>query len=152
MKKKLSLIALLAMFVLLITGCGTKEVKTTDDFTALAESKDMEVVDVYQQFASAGIIKEATVARNDDWQVEFYVLTDDASAEGMYETNVGIFESRKGSSSSHSSVDMENYSSYALTSDGSYMYVIRVDNTVLYLDVEEEFKEDVQEFVEELGY
>ena len=33
-----------------------------------------------------------------------------------------------------------------------YMYVARVENTLIYLYVEEKFKKDAKAFVEEFGY
>ena len=35
---------------------------------------------------------------------------------------------------------------------GNYMYVSRVENAIIYVDVEDEYKEDVKTFIEEMGY
>ena len=63
-----------------------------------------------------------------------------------------LFEAKKANSSTETSAEMGNYDSYGLTTGGFYMYVARVENTLIYLDVEEEFKEDAKAFVEEFGY
>lgn len=152
MKKKLSLIAVLVLFALTLTGCLSKEVKTTDDFIALAESKEMTAVNAIDQFSYLGYVTEATVATNKEWQVEFYVLSDEANAVSMFTTNVAKFESKKSGSSSETSTDLTNSQSYGLTSGGAYMYVARVENTLVYLDVDTEYKEEAQAFIEELGY
>ena len=149
MKKKLSLIAVLVLFALTLTGCLNKSVKTTDDFVKLAEEKEMKITNAIDQFSYVDFIEEANVATADGWQVEFYVLSDVDEAEGMYETNVAKL---KANSSTETSAEMGNYDSYGLTTGGFYMYVARVENTLIYLDVEEEFKEDAKAFIEEFGY
>lgn len=152
MKKKLSLIAVLVLFALTLTGCLSKAVKTSDDFIELAEERDMKVTNAIDQFSYLGYIEEATIALSDGWQVEFYVLSDEANAENMFDTNVAKFESRKTGSSSSISTDMLNNESFGLTTGGAYMYVSRVENTLVYLDVEEEYKEAAVEFIDALGY
>lgn len=150
--KKLSLIVVFVLFALTLTGCLNKSVKTTDDFIKLAEKKDMKITNAIDQFGYVDFIEEANVATADGWQVEFYVLSDVAEAEGMYETNVAKFEAKKANSSTETSSEMGNYDSYGLTTAGFYMYVARVENTIIYLDVEEEYKEEAKAFIEEFGY
>lgn len=150
--KKLSLIAVFVLFALTLTGCLNKSVKTTDDFVKLAEEKKMKITNAIDQFGYVDFIEEANVATADGWQVEFYVLSDVVEAEGMYETNVAKFEAKKANSSTETSSEMGNYDSYGLTTAGFYMYVARVENTLIYLDVEEEYKEDAKAFIEEFGY
>ena len=132
MKKKLSLIAVLVLFALTLTGCLNKSVKTTDDFVKLAEEKEMKITNAIDQFGYVDFIEEANVATADGWQVEFYVLSDVAEAEGMYETNVAKFEAKKANSSTETSAEMGNYDSYGLTTGGFYMYVARVENTLIF--------------------
>lgn len=150
--KKLSLIAVFVLFALTLTGCLNKSVKTTDDFVKLAEEKKMKITNAIDQFGYVDFIEEANVATADGWQVEFYVLSDVVEAEGMYETNVAKFEDKKANSSTETSSEMGNYDSYGLTTAGFYMYVARVENTLIYLDVEEEYKEEAKAFIEEFGY
>lgn len=150
--KKLSLIAVFVLFALTLTGCLNKSVKTTDDFVKLAEEKKMKITNAIDQFGYVDFIEEANVATADGWQVEFYVLSDVVEAEGMYETNVAKFEAKKANSSTETSSEMGNYDSYGLTTAGFYMYVARVENTLIYLDVEEEYKEEAKAFIEEFGY
>ena len=152
MKKKVSLIVLLGICLITLTGCLSKKVMSTDDFTIFAESKEMKVVDAISQYEEYEHVTEATIALAEAWQVEFYVLVDEDSAIGMYDTNVAKFEARKQGASSETSAEMLNYDSYSLTTGGNYMYVSRVENTIIYVDVEDEYKEDVKTFIEEMGY
>ena len=70
----------------------------------------------------------------------------------MFLTNKTTFESYKSNSSTELKTTMGNYETYALTSGGYYMYVSRVDNTLLYLRVDDKYKATVKSLVEELGY
>lgn len=70
----------------------------------------------------------------------------------MFNTNRSTFESYKGNSSSESSSSMGNYSSYTLTSNGYYMHLCRVDNTLLYVKVNDTYKDSVKKLIKELGY
>jgi hypothetical protein len=70
----------------------------------------------------------------------------------MFNTNKSTFESYKGNSSSESSANMSNYSTYTLTSSGYYMHLCRVDNTLIYVRVKDDFKKDVQAVIKKLGY
>ena len=70
----------------------------------------------------------------------------------MYENNKTKFEEKKGSVSSNTDVNMGNYQSYSQKSDGRYMSVVRVGNTVIYIDVEDTYKDLMKDLVEKLGY
>lgn len=154
MKKKTILWGILSVLVIFMTtGCGKKDVLTTDSFSSISKNNDCAIYDISEQYAVYEEIEEATVALNDDgWQIEFYVLTDSEEASSMFLTNKTTFESYKSNSSAELKTAMGNYETYALTSGGYYMYVSRVDNTLLYLRVDDKYKDTVKSLVEELGY
>ena len=152
MKKKFLLIGLLiVMFTL--TGCGSKKLLTTDNFKTISSNNNFKIYDVLEQYSEYDFINEATVAANDDkWQVEFYVLEDSENAKDMFNNNKSIFETYKGKNSLESSTALGNYENYSLTSSGYYMYICRVDNTLVYASVKDSYKDEVKEFIEKLGY
>ncbi len=154
MKKKnifFGVVCFLMLFAL--TGCGNKNAITTSDFKSKTENLSYVTTDVTSQYASYGYIQEATIAQSSDgYQVEFYVLDDAGNATSMFNTNKATFESYKGNSSTESSSSMGNYSSYSLTSSGYYMYLCRVDNTLLYVKVKDTYKNSVKSLIKELGY
>ena len=94
----------------------------------------------------------ATVAKNDGWQVEFYVLDTEQSAKGMYDTNKTIFENYESGNNVHATVTLKNYSTYMIKSSGYYMYLSRVDNTLLYVKVDDKYEDTVKSLVKDLGY
>ena len=151
--KKIGIILTVVVMTFLLTGCGTKSVKTTKDFTALANSYNLSTQNVKEsQYSSDDSIKEGYVAYNNNWQIEFYVLDTVKTASSNYDTNVEIFNESKGNSSSYVEFEGKNYKSYSLTSNGQFMYICRVDNTFIYANVSEEYKDDVKAFIKEFGY
>ena len=153
MKKTILTIILCGIMVLGLTGCGKKTVISNSDFTIKAQENNYTVVDVTSQYSSYDVIEKATVAKSSDgWQVEFYTLKDKSEASKMFNTNKTKFEGYKGSTSTESSSSMSNYSKYSLTSNGYYMYLCRVDNTLLYVRVKDNYKSTVKDFIKELGY
>jgi len=141
------------LILLTLTGCGNKNAISTDDFKTITEGRDYIIADATMQYSSYGYINEATIAQSPEgWQIEFYVLSDESYAEGMFNTNKATFETYKGNSSISSSSNMENYSKYSLTSSGYYMYLCRIDNTLLYVKINDTYEDSVKDLINELGY
>lgn len=150
-KVLLGIVCLLVLFTL--TGCFNKTAITKYGFVTKAESNDYEIFDVSEQYASYDFVETATIAKkSNDWQVEFYELDDDESAIGMFNENKTIFEQQKESVNNESTTSANNYVTYTLITNNNYMYLSQVDNTLLYINVQKEYKAEVQKFVEALGY
>ncbi len=151
MKKKFLLFSLLLFGLLMLTGCGNKKAITTHDFKNITEQSGFSTIDAKDQFDETSVV-EATLAYNDDYKIEFYVLDSDADAKGMFEYNKNIFEGRKSGVSKYASTNIGNSSTYMLQSGGYYMYLSRIDNTLLYVSVLEKYKDSVREVIKDLGY
>lgn len=65
---------------------------------------------------------------------------------------IEFFESTKGSNSSESSASLKNYSKYVLSTNGKYKVISRIDNTVIYCDIDDNYKSVVKEVLEEIDY
>jgi len=152
-KKKVILGFLCAVILFILTGCGDKNPITSSDFKSISENKNYTFYDITSQYAQYGYINSASVAKSSSgYQIEFYVLSDDSYATSMFNNNKTIFENYKGNSSVESSTSLANYSIYSLTSSGYYMYLAKIDNTLLYLRVDDDYKNEVKDFVKKLGY
>ena len=151
--KASALLIVTVMFTLVLTGC-TKTAVTTADFTALAQTKGYIVEDASSQFSAYDYIKEVTIVapQSLDYQIEFYVLSDAAYAQSFFENNKTNFEMNKSGTYSDSSSSGKNYAVYKLNANDKYMFLERVDNTVVYVNTEKENKEAVEAFVKELKY
>lgn len=154
MKKRNIFLTIICFFMIFaLTGCGKKTAITTNEFMTKTNNSNYTNVDVLSQYAVYDYIKEATVAKNEKgFQIEFYVLDNEANAISMFNTNKEDFQTYKGNKSSQASSSAKNYSKYSLTSNGYYMYICRVDNTLFYAKVNDNYKDEIKKIAKELGY
>lgn len=152
MKKRYLFLGIICCVMLLaLTGCGNKKAITTNEFSNIAKNNGLEIFDTTDQYA--GYIEEGLIAyKEDEWQIEFYILENDEKAISMFDTNKENFEESKGTSSTELSTTLGNYSTYELKSNGYFMYVARVDNTLLFVHVEDDYEDNVKTIIKELGY
>ena len=161
-KKALVVVLIVVLIIAVVITSGVylvakflnveKEAITAKKFISIMEEQDFLVGEVTEQFEGADIeVEEAYVAVGDDYQIEFYTFEDEKTAEMFFKVNKAKFD--EDSASSRFSLNGKNFNSFSITTDGEYRFVERVDETVIYLDVDEEYKDEVKELVkEELGY
>lgn len=146
-------ITLCLMMMLLLVGCENKKVITLDTFKEKATSNNYIVSDVTSQFKKSKIVKTATTANNlSKWVIEFYTLKSDSDAEYMFDYNKDEITKSKSKNSKEVSISSGNFTTYSLIDNGYYIYLCKVDDTLLYTKVKEEYKEEVDKFIQELGY
>ena len=151
--KKTLIGILLISCLFIITGCGNKKTTDVEKFTKLAKDKGYNIVDVSEQYSSYEYIKSGTVASSENnWQVEFYVLEDEAGAKNMFNINKSKFDKERHESKTYSEVSMKNYDIYTLKANDQYMYLSRIDNTLIYCNVKTKYEKAAKAFIKELGY
>lgn len=144
---------ILVLLIVLMVGCGKKDSITSDNFKEIMKDNDFYILDSKEQFSEYDYIKEALIAAySDDYQIEFYVLEDDRNALAFYKYNKEIFEASKEDFSVYSNVDFDTNNKYTLVTEDSYKVISRIKNTVLYADVDKEYKNDVNKVIKKLGY
>lgn len=152
--KKLKVLVLMILIILL-SACGSKkEVIDEDQFISIMTNKGFNIVNVENQFEKYGYFEEAFVAldKNGNYQIEFYELEDDNYALSFYNNNKSIFESSKADSSMYTSVDFDKNNKYTLTTETEYKVISRIEDTVIYLNVDKIYKEEIIKILKELGY
>ncbi len=164
MKKRtiviLTIIAVIIIAVVAIVGIVVvklnkeKNPLTTKEFISKMIDKGYTVIDAKDQLVGYDKLKAATIAlsKSNKYQFEFYELEDEDSAKEFYNYNKKRFESVKENNSKETSKEFKNYSKYTLTTDGKYKVISRIDNTVMYLDVDENYKDTVTSVLKEFDY
>ena len=160
MKKVIKITLLVSIILVIIIAAiffvvidKEKEYMSASEFYDEMEDEGFVMVDVTSQYEAYGIDEAyLAVKPNQDYQIEFYELGSLGKAENMFETNKENFEDRAGSTRSKTSYGIGNYDVYSLTSNGDFMYLCRVDNTLLYVDVDDRYKDEVREIIDELDY
>lgn len=127
---------------------------SAEEFKTTLEGKEFNVIDANSQLSSISQIKQAYLAIENgyNYQIEFYELEDDSSATTFYNNNKNNFEASKGSASSNTNIAGKNYEKYTLSSNGKYMVVSRIANTVIYLSVKDEYSSTVKDILKEIDY
>ncbi len=151
-KKAAAVILCLAIF-LTLCACGPakKTAINTETFLKKAEENGLltEESDVTADHIVKGTLAGKAESSSALWVVEFYEINSEENAKGMYAANLEDFESVSGTSKS---ISKGNYSTYEKTGGGQFMYICRVDKTLLFAKVKEEYKDEVKAFIEKLGY
>lgn len=148
MKKKLLLIIIISLFV---AGCGIyKNKTTTSQFKVIASELGYEVIDKTKALNDKRFKKVILAKKNNDCQIEYYKLKSINDALYMFNDNKNIFKVSKTETSSYTSKNIGNYNTYELTNESNYMYLCRVEDTLIYLKVDVAYKDDVLEFIDNL--
>lgn len=147
---------LLFTFIILLTGCFSKKALSSDDFKTKMEEKGFTVQDATYQLSSYSYINKVylAISSNSTYQIEFYDLATEDDAINFFNNNKSLFEKSKSNDSgdSETNLNLKNYTKYVLISGGRYKVVSRINNTVIYLNVEETNKDEVKQILKDLGY
>lgn len=157
MDKKLLLVLLSIIMLITFSSCKKEEEArkpiTPDSFEMVAESVEYETKDVTENFKDNKKVLKAMVARvKNKYQIEYYTLEDAEFAKKMYDKNKKNFESQKETKDKAEVKETENYSEYKLSTRGKYKMLSKIDNTLMYADVDEQYKDNVINFAKQLGY
>lgn len=152
MKKKICLIFSFCLILLLtFTGCGNKTSISTSDFKSTMEDKKFTVQDATDQFEK-GVVEQVYLALNDNYQIEFYKTVDESQAITAFNQNKSNFESTSSSSKVETNVSLGNHSKYTLKSGGKYMVISRIDDTFIYLNVDEKYESEIDGILDNWDY
>ena len=153
--KKIFVVFSLLLALFAVTGCSlfSKKAVTSSRFKTVAENNNLTIIDAKSQMSEYEFILEALIAKAaDDWQIEFYVLSTNNEAKDMYDTNRKKFEDSKSGTVKEKFMTVREYSMYDLESGGYYMHLTKVDNTLLYVKVPSNYKENAKKIIKDLGY
>lgn len=156
MKKVKKLMMELLCFVILfiLTGCSNKPAITSETFKSKMESMGYTVQDATNQMAQDEYVKKVYIAmsNNSAYEIKFYELSDNDYASNFFSDNKKAFKISKSSSSKEISNNVGNNEKYSLTTNGRFKCISRIDNTVIYLDVNDKYKTLVENVLKDLGY
>ncbi len=155
MKKYILAILTIALLAMTFTGCSSKEPLTSSSFEEQMTEAGYIVADCTEQYAEVDYIKKCYVALSDEeakYQIEWYEISDADTAVQFFNTQKTIFEQSEGSTSATTSVNGTNSSKYTLSTNGTYKLLSRIENTVIYIDCDSDYKDAVQEVLKTLGY
>ncbi len=146
-------IAAISVIIMLVSKDAAKEPIGADEFEALARSSGYSI----QVDENIGNEYDTRIAidEKDDYEIVFYTFSDSEQAKNF-------FESKKSDLDKIASANKGDFSrSYAsgsvferegVSTSEIYMYVARMENTVIFVNSGIEHKEEIKNFIEEIGY
>ena len=152
--KKTKILVLLILVVLLSACSSTKKQLSVDEFKKIMRDNDYYVVNSKEQFSEYDYIEDSYIAidSNRVFQIEFYKLSGIDNSIAFYDYNKDIFDAYKTSDDEYTDIDKDNNSKYILTTENSYKVLSRIDETVIYINVDVKYKDDIQSILKKLGY
>lgn len=150
-KKYLIVVLLVGIFTL--TGCSlNKKALTASEVKEKVEKLGFEVFDSKEEFGEVDYLTNALQLGNSNFYVEFIELKDKETAKILFQNNKEQIDDNRKGDFKNKSTSGNNYETYELIRDGYYMYVCKVDNTILYVDDKVEFESEMKQIIKALNY
>ena len=152
MKKKVFLAFILLLGIFTLTGCVNKKTLTVDEVKTKMEKLGYDVTDNKNKYSDQEYVVNALLIGNSNFTVDFLEISDIELAKELFESNKERMDGNRNGNYTNKSLSGNNYESYELVSDGYYMYICRIDNTILYADNKVEFEKEMKQIIKELNY
>jgi len=148
-------IAIMLVLFLVVIPMLNKKPVTVEKFESVAKENGY-VIAIDKDFEALDEVESVRIAINEEkgYQIDFYVLKDSSIAKNLYNNNKAAFIDIKSeySNSSSSSADSPKYQKYTVTTSGHFLYIARINNTVIYVNESPEHKNEINKFIKKLGY
>lgn len=146
-------IVLVGIIIFVATHSGKKVIDMAK-FEEMIQKEGYEIAGVLGNNNGNEAITEIKAAIDSQYTtlITFYILKDDESAKTLYTASKNTFEQAKSEGDILAEKEQKNYAIYSLKSNEKYMYVERVDNTVIEISTNTENEEKITNFIKKLGY
>jgi len=131
-----------------------KEAISSSEFKTHMQGKGYYIKDATYQFNDIDYIENVYLAIDKDYeyQIEFYEFSENSDAEAFFTRNKNKFELDESDIAKKDEVNGSNHHRYSLTTPYSYKLVSVIDNTAVYINTDEDNKDEIVEIVEEINY
>lgn len=155
MKKGILIITIIVL-CFVVTGCGNdeKKVKNNEDFVSVAKKLGFQTKNSTddQSDENKKMLSSAYIAVKGDLQIDFYIFKNTDIAKIAFFNGEKQFDNGKSNNYADNTKHGENYGYFYLDIKSRYGVVSRVGKTLLIADTTREYRDDVKEFVKEMGY
>ena len=154
--KKFLFVLLCGILLFTLTGCGSKKAISISDFKSAVEEAGLSIYDAGEAEADDELVEEEARAYSKDLSIVglFGTFKSKSGAQDYFESSTNELKT-----SSRTTVSMGNYDTFEgkLNHDKEYegydyIYMARVDDTLLLFVSTKDKKEEVKEIVKKLGY
>lgn len=127
-----------------------KEPLTIDEFTKFMSNNGFFIEHTKDQYGDFNYIEDAYEAVKNEYIIEFYKCTtvDDAQEFYNYNKKQVSYNSKK-----KTTVNIgRSYNKISLVNSTNYICVARIQDTVIYVDADKNYKDEIDKVLKELGY
>ncbi len=151
--KKLISVILLILIALTFGACGQERVpQSVEGFQSLMTEAGYELYDATLTTDTGSKANSVLLALDENYTIEYYNFIDDATAEYSFNSNKEIFENENTTKVMVKELSFNDYDYYSYSSTDNFYMVSRINNTMLYCVADKEYREDIVEVAEMLGY
>ena len=153
--KKIILSITLFISLFFFTGCTNNKPITTDEFYNKMKAQNFILTDVTDQYSDYSHMKKVYVAQSPDlkYQIEFCEIENDKMAKKVFESNKETFEKSLGNVvKARIDYNKDDVQKFKAISSGHFMAVTRINNTIIYVRVPQEYYKSVSSILKQLGY
>ena len=151
--KKFLLIILIIISITLITGCTTKETLDQNQFKNIMTAKQFKITDMtsiaIQSNKGVEYCYYATTQDN-RYKIEYYAFNSEMSAQAFYAQKHVELTSTGAQASTE--LNNGNFSKYVQNFKGKYSAISRISNTVVFVNVDSNYSQEVKELLKDIGY
>ena len=149
--KKFLLMLLVISLAILTTGCMTREKLTPYEFKANLEKKGFIVSDQTLTKSDQTITSYYVATTSEQkYNIEYYELNNEMTAQGIYLKYKEQMITTGAQVSTE--VNLGNSEKYVDNYNGKYRVASRVANTVIWIDANIEYQEEIKSLLREIGY
>ena len=140
---------IIAIVCFAIMQSGKKTI-TMEQFEEKAKENGYKIADIQNDITKKEEITNAKLAISEDYSyfISFYILKDNESAINFYKEQKEEFAKTKQEENEPIEKKSKSYEEYSLKSNGKYMYISRIENTIVQFNVNESEEQKVKEFLE----
>ncbi len=148
MKKIFLMFFILAIFMI---SCKlNKEPLSSEKFESIMKKNGFSIESVVTPQLQNSGIKEILIAKNDNYQIEFYTTDDSDKAIILFNINKEKFMLSKGNGTIETSKTIGNQSRYSLKANSKFKLLSRVENTLIYIDAPSEYEKSIKEILKNM--
>ena len=149
--KKFLLMLLVISWAILTTGCMTREKLTPYDFKLNLEKRGFVVSDKTLTQSNQKITSYYVATNSEKkYEIEYYELNNEMTAQGIYLKYKEQMITTGAQVSTE--VNLGNSEKYVDNYNGKYRVASRVANTVIWIDANIEYQEEIKSLLREIGY
>ena len=155
-KKFIIFVITIIVLILLVIGFKYihKQTYTVETFTNTLKEDKYIVKDKTLIYKNNKEIKNYIQSKDKtkSYQVDYYSMNSENSAQKYYEKLVNQIEKDTYGLKGKTQTNKMGYSKYLINTDGSYIVIIKSNDTVIYINAKDTYKDSIDQLLKKLGY